>query len=210
MERIVKPEILDSLEASDAAAIRSRKDLRLINWFMRGESWILEKLGEFENPKKIVEIGAGEGILAAKIKAKFPSSEVIAIDLQSKPETADSSITWLTDDVLNSNCYDSDTIVVANLFIHHLTDDQLWDLGEKIADCRGLIVSEPHRYWFSKLIGYPLFPVVNYVTRHDMIVSIEAGFRFGEIPGLLDVNWHWDERSSLGGIRSIGRRTSDE
>jgi 2-polyprenyl-3-methyl-5-hydroxy-6-metoxy-1,4-benzoquinol methylase len=206
VERVVKPEILDSLDAADPAAIRSRRDLRLINWFMRGEPWILQQLSEFDNLSKVVEIGAGDGHLASLVKKKFPNVEVIAVDLLDRPVGISKEIQWRSEDALISDCYDSDTVVIANLFIHHLDEDGLWNLGEKMSNCRGLITSEPHRYWFSKLLGYLIFPFVNRVTRHDMIVSIEAGFRFGELAGLMNVDWHWDERAALGGIRSIAKQ----
>lgn len=208
LERVVKPEILDSLEPTDPAAIRSRKDLRLINWFMRGEAWILRQLANIPDLSKVVEIGAGDGHLATKIKKKFPQVEVMAIDLIERPDQVAEGVNWQSEDVLKSDCFDSDTVVVANLFIHHLDEDSLWSLGEKVSGCRALIMAEPHRYWFSKLLGYLIFPLVNHVTRHDMIVSIDAGFRFGELAGLIDVDWHWDERAALGGIRSIAKRTS--
>ncbi len=206
LQRVVRPEILDSLDANDPAAIRSRRDLRLINWFMRGEAWILHQLSCFENLRKVVEIGAGDGHLASAVKEKFPNVEVIAVDLLERPKGISSNIEWRSEDALTTDCYDSETVVIANLFIHHLDDENLWQLGEKINLCRALITSEPHRYWFSKLIGYTLFPVINHVTRHDMIVSIEAGFRFGELAGLIPVDWHWDERAALGSIRSIARK----
>lgn len=206
LQRVVKPEILDSLDAADPAAIRSRRDLRLINWFMRGEPWILQQLSEFENLSKVVEIGAGNGHLVCIIKKNFPRIEVIAIDLLERPEGIPREIQWLSENALTSDCYDSDTVVIANLFIHHLDEESLWQLGEKIGHCRGIIMAEPHRYWFSKLLGYLLFPLVNHVTRHDMMISIDAGFRFGELAGLMNVDWHWDERASLGGIRSIAKR----
>ncbi len=201
--RIVKPEILDSLNASDPAAIRSRKDLRKINWFMRGENWIINQLEQIKNLTKIVELGAGEGHLASKIKTAFPNAEVTAIDLLDRPKKLSKKIQWQKQDIMQSDTYDEETVIVANLFIHHLSEEQLYQLGNKISKCRAIIMAEPHRYWFSKLLGYTLFPFINHVTRHDMIVSIEAGFRFGELAGLIDIDWHWDERAGLGGIRSI-------
>ncbi len=206
IEREVKPEILDSLDANDPAAIRSRKDLRLINWFMQGETWILGQLDELGDIRKVVEIGAGDGHLCSKIKEKFPNAEVIAIDLLERPSRVHKDVDWKSEDVFLSDCFDKDAIVVANLFIHHLDNEGLWQLSKKVSKCRAIIMAEPHRYWFSKLLGYPLFPFVNHVTRHDMMVSIEAGFRFGELAGLIDVDWHWDERAGLGGIRSIARQ----
>ena len=206
MERVVKPEILDSLEASDPAAIRSRRDLRLINWFMRGEKWILEQLEGLGDVQKVIEIGAGDGHLASQIKEQFPDIEVIAIDLLERPAGVHSNVKWKSENVFATESFDNEAVVVANLFIHHLDNEELWLLSKKISNCRAIIMAEPHRYWFSKLLGYPLFPFVNHVTRHDMMVSIEAGFRFGELAGLLDIDWHWDERAGLGGIRSIAKK----
>jgi hypothetical protein len=205
-ERVVEPEILDSLKASDPAAIRSRKDLRLINCFMRGETWILNELKVIQGLTKVVEIGAGDGHLVTKIKNKFPNVEVIAIDLLDRPEGISSDIDWQTGDVMLNDTFDDKTVVIANLFIHHLDDENLYLLGEKISSCRAIIMAEPHRYWFSKLLGYLLFPLINHVTRHDMMVSIDAGFRFGELAGLIDVDWHWDERGAMGAIRSIAKQ----
>ncbi len=206
VERVVKPEILDNLDATNPAAIRSRKDLRLINWCMRGESWILSQLESFDNLTKVVEVGAGDAQLTNKIKLKFPHIQIIACDLIDRPKHLHKEICWLVGDILDSDCFDENTVVVANLFIHHLDDEALYRLSDKIRPCRALIMAEPHRYWFSKLLGYLTYPLVNNVTKHDMMVSIDAGFRFGELAGLIDLDWHWDERAALGGIRSIAKK----
>ena len=84
MPRLVAPEILDTLSPADPRAIRSRRDLRLINWFMRGESWILAQLEELA-PTKIIELGAGTGALTNRIAEKFPDVEVIGVDLMPRP-----------------------------------------------------------------------------------------------------------------------------
>ncbi len=192
MQRVVKTETSESLTADNSATTRRDKNLRKINWLMRSEPWIVKTLSEFENLTKVVVIGTGEERLTNEIKAHFPHVKVIHI--------------VPTEDIFKSGNFDNETVVVANLFIHRLDDDQLWSLGEKISQCRGIIMSEPHRYWFSKLLSYALFPLVNQTTRHNMLENIESGFRFGEIPGMMDVDWHWDERPCIGGIRSVGRK----
>ena len=213
-ERIVKPEILDHLDPSAPSAKRSRMDLRRINWFMKNERWILSQLDKFSESEpnssitKIVELGAGDGHLTKKIKVQHPDAQVIACDLIDKPNNLTGDIIWKKGDIFNFNDFDEHTVVVANLFIHHLTNEQLWELSEKILPCRALIMAEPHRYWFSKLLAYLTYPFINSVTRHDMMVSIDAGFRFGELACLLHLDWHWDERASLGGIHSITKRLS--
>ena len=63
--RIVIPEILDHLPPADPDALRSRRDLRRINFLMGNERWICREMQRFPQAaqKGIVEIGAGEGQL---------------------------------------------------------------------------------------------------------------------------------------------------
>ena len=44
MQRIVAPELLDSMASDDPEAIRSRADLKFINRMMAGETWIIKEL----------------------------------------------------------------------------------------------------------------------------------------------------------------------
>ena len=74
-------------------------------------------------------------------------------------------------------------VVVANLFLHHFEDEQLAEMGRLLEGCEVICVSEPWRSRLAMLEGRFLFPFVNGVTRHDMMVSIRAGFRRGELPG---------------------------
>ncbi|MDA0812577.1 MAG: hypothetical protein O3C21_09350, partial [Verrucomicrobia bacterium] len=73
--RVVIPEILDSLAAADPEAIRSRADLRMINFLMGNERWILRQLRNHPEAarKGVVEIGAGEGDLLPKLRGRGPS-----------------------------------------------------------------------------------------------------------------------------------------
>jgi hypothetical protein len=50
-----------------------------------------------------------------------------------------------------------------------------------------------------------LFPFVNEVTRHDMVVSIRAGFKHSELAAMLGLDFSWHEKRGLfGGIRLKG------
>jgi hypothetical protein len=51
--------------------------------------------------------------------------------------------------------------------------------------------------------------LINRITKHDMMVSIRAGFRNGELRKLLDLGdeWKWKEEVSLlGGLRVLAWR----
>ena len=77
LDRVIIPEILDSLNPADPRAIRSRRDLRLIDLFLGNSRWIVRQLQkQTPLPARIIEIGAGEGTLCRKVQTARPSSIV--------------------------------------------------------------------------------------------------------------------------------------
>ncbi len=57
--------------------------------------------------------------------------------------------------------------------------------------------------------GVSLWPLLNRVTRYDMLVSIRAGFRRGELPALLGLEraeWELEERCTLRGAYRLSAR----
>ena len=63
MNRIVEPELLDSLSPADLRAVGSRRDLRRINWWMRNHAILANALEANLSPnsKNFIELGAGDG-----------------------------------------------------------------------------------------------------------------------------------------------------
>lgn len=207
MRRIVEPEILDDLDPANPDAVRSRRDLRLINRFMQGQGWIVKKVLAMPNVSKVVELGAGDGALSNRLKSRMPECEVVAIDVIGRPETARPDIDWQQLDVMDYAGFDAGTVVVANLFMHHFTDEELGQLGEKFRHVRSLVFAEPHRVSSALWLGRLIFPVVNHVTRNDMMVSIRAGFVRGEMGKLFFADFDWREVVGMfGGLRMFGMR----
>ena len=205
MRRVVEAEILDDLDPADPDAVRSRRDLRLINKLMGGPSWVVQQVSELQGIRRIVELGAGDGALCNQLKSMRPDYEVVAVDLISKPDAVREDVRWEKINVLDYEGFDQHTVVVANLFIHHLLDDELRVLGERLKSVNAIVFAEPHRKTSALWMGRCLFPLVNHVTRHDMIVSIKAGFVSGEVPSLFDSGLQWSEEVGLlGGIRMKG------
>lgn len=70
MDRLVEPELLDELPATDPAAVRSRGDLRRLNRVM-GHAAIMAKAmsatGSIRRPRRIVELGAGDGTFLVRL-----------------------------------------------------------------------------------------------------------------------------------------------
>jgi len=211
VNRLVAPEILDELDPADKRAVRSRRDLRLVNWFMRGESWIVRELKKMQGVRRVVDLGAGDGSLGAAIMEEFPDLEVTCVDLVPRPKNLEQRITWWQGDVFDYEHYDETTVVVANLFLHHLVSSELQKLAAKIHRVRGVLAAEPYRGQMSLMMSRCLFPFVNDVTRHDMAVSIRAGFRQDELGGMLNYElggtlmWS-DQKGVFGGIRVKGMR----
>src|SRR5882672_5641113 len=86
--RIIEPEWLDELSPDDLRAIRSRHDLRRINEIMGHAGFFTRGLSDLFNrrsPRRIVEIGAGDGTLmlqlAQRMASHWPGVEVTLLDL---------------------------------------------------------------------------------------------------------------------------------
>lgn len=206
--RTVKPEILDHLPADDPESRRSRRDLRLINFLMGNERRVCRAIRKHPQAaaKGIVEFGAGDGVLAGKIARIFPSSQVIACDLAPRPEGLDERVVWVQGDILAAGSPPSGGVLVANLFLHHFGGQALHALGKLCGNFEVLVFNEPDRAAMPHLLGATLWPLINRVTRHDMHVSIRAGFAAGEIRDFMGLDrqtWHLRETFTWRGARCV-------
>lgn len=212
LHRKVEPELLDSLPPDDLRAVRSRSELRWINALMGNERWILQQLKKHRPylTGTIVEWGAGEGKLCQKIRRHFPQHEVTGVDFLSNPFTPQHQISWRQGNLLQMDPHKDDSILVANLFLHHLTEEELLSLKPWLIQAKWLIMSEPLRKKRSHFWGKLLHPVLHDVTRHDMHISIDAGFVPGELSKLwaeLHDSWLVEEWEQWpGAYRSVWRR----
>lgn len=209
MRKLV-PELLDSLPPDDPAAVRSRKDLRLVNFLMGNEHWVIRSLRRFPQALKrgVCEWGAGDGTLAARIAHVFPQARVTACDLAPKPplpSPAIQRIDWRQGDLLESPPQPAGALV-ANLFLHHFEGEALVELGRRCLAFDVLLFNEPDLARLPLCQARLLEPFVNHVTRHDMRVSILAGFQAGEIQRLMALDpavWNFEETSTWRGARRV-------
>ncbi len=213
MERIVTPEILDSLDSSDPAAVRSRRDLRGINGMMGNLRWLRRSLRAAGVAKgsRVVEVGSGDGVLASALVDD--GMKVTAIDLMPRPIDLSAAVEWVQGDIFEVLPKVRGDVLVANLFWHHFEDGQLAALAPLVQSYPLLLASEPHRAHFPKFLGGLLLPVINHVTRHDLFASIRAGFRLNELPGLWRLDrhaWRVEEHATLlGACRLSARKIHD-
>lgn len=216
MVRTLHAELVDELPANHPEAMRSRGDLRLLNALM-GHTGILARslksVSEKKTSLRLVEIGAGDGQVllhvARRLVARRYDVDVVFVDLQDllRDETkADFAaldwgvrlergdiFQWLGDTV------DEPTdVIVANLVLHHFSNEQLqslFSLAARKADA--LIAVEPQRARFPLFCARWLSLIgCNPVTCHDAPISVRAGFKGWELSALwpTDGKWNFMER----------------
>jgi hypothetical protein len=198
--RRLVPELLDELPPDDPRALRSRRDLRIVNRIM-GHAGILARAIDSvasNTPLRLVELGAGDGTLLerlARLRARrWPNARVTLLDMNPtvRPATlaAVRAAGWTVDVVaadalgwLEQAPRDRDAVLFANLFVHHFEGERLARLlGGIAAHARAFVCCEPRRARFALLGSHLLWAIgCNDVTRHDAVVSVHAGFRGGEL-----------------------------
>lgn len=203
LARTISPETLDQLTESDPRAIRSRKDLRRINYVMGTRGIILKMLIQTEQakPLRMIELGAGDGTLmlsiARKLAGQWPKIHLTLLDRQSllSPQTINGfhQLGWQLDfmqaDVLDwatRPAIESWDIALCNLFLHHFHEPQLHLLLQAISQrAKTFVACEPRRGWLPLIASHLVGAVgANAVTREDAVLSVYAGFRNAELSGL--------------------------
>ena len=218
MPRVLVPELLDSLSADHPDAIASRRDLRVLNAIMGNYRWMEKQLAAHAGgDETVVEIGAGDGELARRVCTRMPdmAARYHALDLAPQPSAWPAGAAWHQADVWSNAgaaLLRRAGIVVANLVLHHFDDALLRRLGSLLTNCQAIFACEPCRREVHVWQGRLLFPFLNKVTRHDMVVSIRAGFRAHELAAALGPGFAGQEipasETLLGAYRVLLRRNS--
>jgi hypothetical protein len=218
VKRILQPELLDTLPPDDPRAVRSRRDLRRINAWMRNHAIMaraLKKGTDDHAPRQIAELGAGDGNFLLRVARKIQTGPIsplsggtaTLLDLQrnASPETiaAFARLGWRAEIVV-SDVFDwlplAGGTVIANLFLHHFEEARLAELLRRVAQRTKLFIAiEPRRAPWPLLCSRLLWTIgCNDVTRHDAVVSVRAGFSGGELSALWPDknNWQLTEKSA--------------
>lgn len=198
LERVIIPEILDSLNPADPRAIRSRRDLRWIDIYLGNSRWIVRQLKrQTPAPARIIEIGAGEGDLCRKVQNSLPSSTVTGLDLIQRPANLPNGIQWIGGDFFQTLPNIDADACIGSLILHHFSNEALRELGVRLQSFRSLTFCEPLRSRLPLFLSKLSSSFMGVVTRHDMPASIRAGFLPGELPALLALDSKkWSVRES--------------
>jgi 2-polyprenyl-3-methyl-5-hydroxy-6-metoxy-1,4-benzoquinol methylase len=206
-QRDVRPEWLDTLPVEELRAQRSRADLRRLNRIMGSLATLraaLDCLSRNRTPTHIVELGAGDGSLMARLArqraVRWPGLQVSLLDMQplvtpltrAAIERQGWSIDVVCADVftwLREAPKRADEIIIANLFVHHFDNTQIKTLLAGIAArATAFVCCEPRRSRLALLGSHCLGALgCNDVTRHDAVASVHAGFRDQDLSG------HWPQ-----------------
>ena len=218
MKRTVGSEWLDELPAEDVRAVRSRKDLRRINflmWHVHFMERLWRKATVTNELCRIVELGAGDGSFSLKVARRLAPHvnhmHLVLIDRQNlvKTQTRDefAKFGWklecVTADVLDwllNARIEPGTGMMANLFLHHFGEEDLRTMFRCIsAQSNFFAACEPRRAPLA-LRASRLLGVIgcNSVSRHDAPISVRAGFKDRELSILWPQqdNWQLDEHDA--------------
>ncbi len=222
MDRLVEPEWLDELPVDDPRALRSRQDLRRVNVLM-GHARILSRrlrqAGAERRMDCLIDLGAGDGSflleLVTRLAPKFQLRRIVLVDRQRvrnsaaveefKPIGCEVEIVaadvfeWLA----GRNLADG-VVMIANLFLHHFSGEQLQLLFRLVAaGCDLFAACEPRRSALP-LLASRLLGLIggNDVTRHDAVASVRAGFAGRELSALWPADSGWELREEEAGLFS--------
>jgi 2-polyprenyl-3-methyl-5-hydroxy-6-metoxy-1,4-benzoquinol methylase len=182
----------------------------LIHALMVSERWALRAAAAHALPGgRIVELGAGDGHLCTALERRGFS--VTGCDRIARPRGLPERVAWKAGDIMDTLPGLRGDVAVAVLFLHHFEEAALAAIGHCLrTGFETLVFCEPHRHPLALAEGALLLPFVSRATRHDMMVSLRAGFRPGEMSellGLRTAEWEWQETTTLlGAIRMIARR----
>lgn len=212
MQRLLEPEILDSLPPNHPDALHNRRDLRLTNHIAGNFRWFARTLPRHVGTReRVLELGAGTGELGLRLARN--GYAVDGLDLWPRPAAWPADRAWHIADVRHFSGFAAYPAVIGNLIFHQFDAGQLAALGEKLRpQARVILACEPERQRRSQFLFRTLGPLLgaNYVSLHDARVSIAAGFRGDELPRALGLEpAAWDVRcttSFLGAYRMIAVR----
>ncbi len=213
-QRVIEPEILDSLPPGHPDAVKNRREIILLARLSGNYRRAASLLKHHHRPgDRILELGCGCGELG-RVYRRLHRGEAhyTGLDVLERPRDWPQPWHWRQTDLLAFDNYADHNVLIGNFILHQFDNLALRDLFNRIRDhYRLMIFCETARHrlhlWqlrLASLLG------LNSVTRHDGRVSIRGGFRRGELPALAGLDrtqWQVEDGTTwLGCYWMIARR----
>jgi SAM-dependent methyltransferase len=220
-------EVMDDLNCSGAVVNQTLKELDVINQLLGGNTVTLQglytllKKNKVKGPLHVADLGCGSGevlrIIAHRFRTVYPQSAFTGIDANAniadyaRQHVADSpEISILAEDISNDEFrlkrFD---VILATLFFHHFTSEQLVQIFQKLKDQAtvGIVINDLHRHWLAYYSIKLLTSVFSKssMVKYDAPLSVLRGFRKKELEDILykagikhySLKWKWAFRWSL-------------
>lgn len=217
--RSAELEIMDDLDCHGEVVDQTLRELEVINRLLGGDDVTIDgvrKIAKGHKDVSIADYGCGGGDLAMKIIQSMPDLKVKIEGIDANPHIIDfarenckkfKDITFRVLDVFsNKTRYD---IIVATLFIHHFTDEQLVTLFKSMKEHSrlGVVINDIHRHPFSYFSIKWLTALFSKsaMVKFDAPLSVRRAFKRNELIDVLrkaDIDsyvltWKWAFRWQL-------------
>lgn len=221
-QRSTAPEIMDDLNCSGAVVQQTLRELDLINRWLGGNRIILEALRKVL-PKPgaeitIADLGCGSGEMLRLIRKNFTAYNLRLTGIDANPGIIAYARQHLKDDaieLISENIFSPSfrerrfDLVLATLFFHHFTSEQLVLIfSQLIRQTRiAVIINDLHRhplayygiYWLTQIFSKSA------MVKYDAPLSVLRGFTRKEILEILSesgikryvLQWKWAFRWQL-------------
>ena len=220
-------EVMDDLSCSGEVVSQTLRELEIINRTLGGNNVTLNGLQQLmtANPSQktftIADLGCGGGDILKRVAEWGAENEFVfhltgidanpnIIAIAQKNTRGYSNIHYKTVNVLSKEFQEQKfDVILATLFMHHFSDDQLIDMlkGLKQQAQTGVVINDIHRHWFA-------YHSVQWLTKlfsNSAMVKIDAplsvlrAFKRPELESILEragiktysLRWSWAFRWRL-------------
>jgi 2-polyprenyl-3-methyl-5-hydroxy-6-metoxy-1,4-benzoquinol methylase len=224
--RSYEAEVMDDLQQEGEIIDKTLGELEIINRLLGGNKVTIKGVSELiqSKPEKaitIADLGCGGGDIL-KLVAKWGRKNRIPLKLTgidanpniiayAKRNTSSfKEIDYLAinifSDEFKSKKFD---VVLATLFTHHFTDDELIDLLQSLTHQTrlGIVINDIHRHWFAfhSIRWLTQLFSKSYMVKADAPLSVLRAFRKNELKKILHqagiirytLKWRWAFRWEL-------------
>jgi 2-polyprenyl-3-methyl-5-hydroxy-6-metoxy-1,4-benzoquinol methylase len=217
-KRSIEIEAMDDLNCSGGVVDQTLRELDTINELLGGNYVTIEGLKKViaeKNSLTIADLGCGSGDMLRRIRQwsskKNLALRLIGIDANSHIVSyadtntpADCEIEFQTENIFSETFKERKfDVVLATLFFHHFTDDQLIAFFRQLKrQVRvGIVINDIHRNWFSY---YSIKLLTKLFSKSEMVkfdapLSVLRAFKRSELTYILEkagfenytIKWMW-------------------